>query len=217
MLTVRRSIFVVVVAFGAAACAPAVSQPTSQAGGATAGGDVINRIFAACFREELKRDPSTTGDAIIEAQVAPPDGRITSAKVVVAHGVSDELTACMVEHVLTVGTSMPSRTSYVERIHLRVRRRSEESAGDANAAVREFQAMRVDFRACYDEALKTNSLLEASGALGIVVGPEGDVADVIPIDMKGFTPELLDCILTRARTGTFSPGSRARIPLKFEP
>jgi hypothetical protein len=79
--------------------------------------------------------------------------------------------------------------------------------------------LRAGFRRCYGQALLTDSTITGKLLIAIQVAPDGVVASASPVSTAGLPPDVVSCILRKARSARFDPpggtGSTLQLPITF--
>jgi hypothetical protein len=97
------------------------------------------------------------------------------------------------------------------------------SSGPQADAQHVIQAMRPEFRACYEAALKKDAKVEGTLTLAVHVDAQGAVSSTTPTGVTTLPSELVDCLAQRIERGRFAPpgapgnaGATINVPFRFE-
>jgi hypothetical protein len=79
--------------------------------------------------------------------------------------------------------------------------------------------LRPGFRSCYNKGLANDPSMAGKIVLAIKIGANGDVNDVSKVGGSGLSSDVEQCIIKRARNGTFDApggsGSTIQVPVTF--
>ena len=112
----------------------------------------------------------------------------------------------------------------VERRSRDVGPHGNESVGalvDSSAIPNAEQAiarLRPGFRSCYNKGLANDPSMAGSITIAIKVAPSGDITDVTKKGGSGLSSDVEQCIIKRARNGTFDAtpsGGTISVPIQF--
>jgi len=79
--------------------------------------------------------------------------------------------------------------------------------------------LRPGFRSCYNKGLANDPSMAGKIVLAIKIAPNGDVNDVSKVGGSGLASDVEQCIIKRAKSGTFDApggsGSTIQVPVTF--